>query len=387
MKNLVKFLAFVFLLAAGVGALYQWRRGATPARRAPARFTPAEGSLVDPRRVEALEAQSRQSTALIRAVVPSVVSITSSRTVVARGVSEEESWGSLGRSVPRTLRQRALGSGTIVSREGHILTNHHVIAEFEEIDVQLADGRRARARVIGSDAELDVALLKVDLPGVIPLRLGDSDTVDVGERVFAVGNPFGLEETVTDGIISAKGRRTSSDSHAEYLQTNAVINQGNSGGPLVDVRGELIGVNTAILASESGAWQGYSFAIPSNTARRAMEELLRRGRIERGYLGITIENVRPAVADALGLKTRAGALVLQVEPDSPGHRAGLRPGDVVCKVDGEPVRDHIQLRNRLTELRPGARVTLTVERAGRDVDVLAQIGPRPAERGAPGRAP
>ena len=181
--------------------------------------------------------------------------------------------------------QNSLGSGVIVSNEGHIITNNHVVDQVDEIEVQLSDGRTKKARLVGADAQVDLAVLKVDEAGLKPLKLGDSDQVQAGDFVLAVGNPFGFEETVTDGIISSKGRPNRVDGFGDFLQTNAAINPGNSGGPLINLRGEVIGINTAII-SRSGGSQGIGFAIPSNTVRMALESLLKQGRIIRGYLGI-----------------------------------------------------------------------------------------------------
>src|SRR6185369_14659886 len=199
-----------------------------------------------------------------------------------------------------SLVQNSLGSGVIVSKEGHIITNNHVVDQVDEIEVQLSDGRTKKARLIGSDAVVDLAVLKVDEPGLKPLKFGDSDAVQAGDFVVAIGNPFGFEETVTDGIISSKGRPNRVDGFGDYLQTNAAINPGNSGGPLVNLRGEIIGINTAII-SRSGGSQGIGFAIPSNSVKTALESLLKNGRILRGYLGIQARPSTPGAPDPGGV--------------------------------------------------------------------------------------
>src|SRR3989440_3082898 len=222
--------------------------------------------------------------------------------------------------------QNSLGSGVIVTNEGHILTNNHVVEQVDEIEVQLSDGRTEKARLVGADAQIDLAVLKVDDPGVKPLVFADSDSVQVGDFVLAVGNPFGFEETVTDGIISYKGR---SSDLGELLQTNAAINPGNSGGPLINLRGEVVGINTAII-STSGTSAGVGFAIPSNTVRTALESLLKQGRIIRGYLGVQMRVPQPGQLSA----PSDGVVVDEVVPGSPADDAHLQKGDLIRKFDG-----------------------------------------------------
>src|SRR5881227_134433 len=297
MKNFAKFLLFVLLVSAGISLLYDYRlkRGGLnlPSGRKPEKYTLASNPSVDPKQVPSLEALNRERRALVSSVLPSVVAVKTSKKIGIRreyGLDPFEFFfGNQQRrfSNPRdeALVQNSLGSGVIVTNEGHIITNNHVVDQVDEIEVQLSDGRTKKARLVGADTQVDLAVLKIDEPGVKPLKLGDSDAVQAGDMVLAIGNPFGFEETVTEGIISSKGRPNRVDGFGDFLQTDAAINPGNSGGPLINLSGEVIGINTAII-SRSGGSQGIGFAIPSNSVRVALESLLKKGRIIRGYLGI-----------------------------------------------------------------------------------------------------
>ena len=301
MKNLAKFLLFVLLLSAGISLLYDYRlkHGGlkVPSGRTPEKYTLAAEPAVNPKQVASLESLNQERRALVNSVVPSVVAVkTSTKLAIRReyGVDPFEFFFPNQRRSrnPRdeALVQNSLGSGVIVTNEGHIITNNHVVTDrqgrpVDQIEVQLSDGQTKKARLVGADEQVDLAVLKIDEPGVKPLKLADSDMVQPGDFVLAIGNPLGFEETVTDGIISSKGRPNRSDAFAGLLQTNAAINPGNSGGPLINIRGEVIGINTAI-ASTTGGSQGLGFAIPSNTVHMALESLLKQGRIIRGYLGI-----------------------------------------------------------------------------------------------------
>src|SRR5438270_10797107 len=248
-----------------------------------------------------------------------------------------------GSSRDEAMGQNSLGSGVIVSEEGHIITNNHVVDQVDEIEVQLSDGKTKKAKLIGADATVDLAVLKIDQPGVKPLKFGDSDSVQAGDFVLAIGNPFGFEETVTDGIISSKGRPNRVDGFGDYLQTNAAINPGNSCGPLVNLRGEIIGINTAII-SRSGGSQGIGFAIPSNSVKTALESLLKNGRIIRGYLGIQARPTTPGVADT------DGVIVDDVVPNSPAADAKLKRDDVIKKFNGHNVRNITELRSLVSQV-------------------------------------
>lgn len=268
-----------------------------------------------------------------------------------------------------------LGSGVIVSADGYILTNHHVIDGAEQIKVNLNDNRTLDARVIGKDPPSDLALLKVDASNLPVLALGNSDNARVGDVVLAIGDPLGIGQTVTMGIISAKGRQTglSSGSFEDFLQTDAPINRGNSGGALVNTNSELIGINSQIL-SPSGGSIGIGFAIPSNMARTVMESLAREGRVRRGQLGIVVGSVTSEIAQKLGLSNQNGVFVAEVQAGSAAERAGIRPGDVITAINGTPVNDPNPFRNMVAAAGPGAEVTLSVLRDGREQQVRASLG-------------
>jgi len=274
-----------------------------------------------------------------------------------------------------TPRIQGLGSGVIVSPEGYILTNHHVIDGAEEITVGLTDHRTFTAKVVGSDPPSDLAVLKIDEHNLPVLNMGDSDRARVGDVVLAIGNPLGLEQTVTAGIISAKGRSTglSDGSFEDFLQTDAPINQGNSGGALVSATGELIGINSQIL-SPTGGNIGIGFAIPVNMAKNVMEQIIRNGSVRRGSLGVTIQPLTPDAVSKLGLQTARGALVSSVVGGGPAERAGVRAGDVITAFNGAAVADPNGLRNAVAGTAPGTDATLTVWRNGREEQLRVRLG-------------
>jgi len=260
-----------------------------------------------------------------------------------------------------------------VTNEGHIITNNHVVDQVDEIEVQLSDGRTKKARLVGADSQADLAVLKIDDPGVKPLKLADSDTVQAGDFVLAIGNPFGFEETVTDGIISSKMRPNRTDAFGDLLQTNAAINPGNSGGPLINLRGEVVGINTAII-SRSGGSQGIGFAIPSNTIRTALESLLKQGRIIRGYLGIQTRALQPGQNAA----ETEGVTVEEVVPGSPAAQAKLQHGDVIRKFNGRDVKNINALRSIVAQTELNKNVELEIVRDGKSLNVTTQIKEEPA---------
>ena len=271
-------------------------------------------------------------------------------------------------------RQEGLGSGVIVAQDGYVLTNHHVIDGADRIKVDLNDNRTLEAKVVGSDPPSDLAVLKIEASGLPVLALGDSDRTRVGDVVLAIGNPLGVGQTVTMGIISAKGRQTglSNGSFEDFLQTDAPINQGNSGGALVSTNNELVGINSQIL-SPSGGSIGLGFAIPSNMARKVMEQLINTGKVRRGQLGITVLKIPSEEASKLGVDQGPGVVVYQVQPGSAADRAGLRRGDVITALNGTAVNDQNSFRNMIAGTAPGSEVTLTVKRDGREQQVRATL--------------
>ncbi|RMH51588.1 MAG: DegQ family serine endoprotease [Zetaproteobacteria bacterium] len=279
----------------------------------------------------------------------------------------------------------ALGSGFIISRDGYILTNNHVIEGADEIMVKLKDETELPAKVIGTDAKLDVALIKVEGHNFRPVTMGDSDKLRVGDWVVAIGNPFGLEQTVTAGIVSAKGRVIGAGPYDNFIQTDAAINPGNSGGPLFNIEGEVIGINTSII-TRSGGSNGIGFAIPINLARSVLDDLKRTGHVERARLGVVIADIDKETQKALGLPNREGALVPQVEAGSAADRAGLRAGDVIVALDGKPVKHAHDLPIRIARHHPGDRVIVRIIRDGRLLDLPVELEEMPEDQTTPGGA-
>jgi serine protease Do len=288
----------------------------------------------------------------------------------------------------REMRQTALGSGVIVSPDGYILTNNHVVAGASELKITFADKREINAKIIGTDAPTDIALIKVEAKDLPAMPLSDSQKVQVGDFVLAVGNPFGLGHTVTFGIVSATGRgNLRITDYGDFIQTDAAINPGNSGGALVNMRGQLIGINTAIFTEggfERGN-QGVGFAIPINMAREVMDQILRKGRVIRGYLGIGIQNVTPDIAEKFGLKEARGALVGNVEPGKPADKAGIERGDIIVEFNGHKVKDADDLRNVVALTAPGTEVTVKVFRDGKERTVETTLIERPEAEQAQSR--
>lgn len=278
-----------------------------------------------------------------------------------------------------TRRRRGAGSGVVVSGEGYILTNNHVVEDSDEVTVTFSDGRTERAKVVGTDPPTDLALLKVDPKGLEPIQFADSDSVEVGDLAFAIGNPLGIGQTVTMGIVSATGRtmgiiRTGEDSGAaqagyeDFIQTDASINRGNSGGALITVDGRLMGINSAII-SQSGGNEGIGFAIPVNIARFVMDQLVANGKVQRAMIGALLSEVDATMAKALGMDRPYGAMVNEVVEGKPAAIAGLKAGDVITKVNGQEMRDSMQARNTISMMKPGTKVDLTVIRNGKSIDL------------------
>jgi len=342
--------------------------------------------------LESLRSQSRAFVKISKTVLPSVVSIVSEREVRMTGIPGHEGLGGdfFGRffEMPQRVPQQGSGSGVIVSADGYILTNNHVVAEAERITVTFHDGRALPGKLVGRDPQSDIAVIRVEAKDLTPARIGDSSKLEVGEWVLAVGNPFQLKSTVTAGIVSAVGRSNIGlADYEDFIQTDAAINPGNSGGALVNLDGELVGVNTAI-ATRNGGNQGVGFAIPINMAHQIMGDLVANGRVVRGYLGVQLQRLTEETAEIFGLERPQGALVGQVTDDSPASRAGMKQGDVIVAIDGVDVKGVDDLRLRVVEKEPGTQVRLTVVRDKQRREItarLAELEPRDDARAkAPG---
>ena len=278
---------------------------------------------------------------------------------------------------PRQRVETSLGSGVIVSEQGFVITNHHVIRDADAIQVALRDGRTAEAKVVGSDPDTDLAVLKITLNKLPTITLGQSERVRIGDVVLAIGNPFGVGQTVTMGIVSATGRnRLGINTFENFIQTDAAINPGNSGGALVDAEGNLIGINTAIF-SRSGGYQGIGFAIPTSIAKSPLEEIIEHGRPVRGWLGIEAQAITPEIARALGLKSNNGVVVTAVTRNGPAHKAGVQAGDVITAIDGKKIGEAREAMLVILTRRPGSKINLTVLRDGKEIKLEAVAAERP----------
>jgi serine protease Do len=332
---------------------------------------------------------------VVKAVLPSVVNISSSKIVrTSAEVPDDmtplfrqffdgdgDGGGNLAPSEPQEQREQSLGSGVIVSPEGYLLTNNHVVDGATDVRVTLSDKREFQARVVGTDAKTDIAVLKIDAGNLSPITIGDSSKAQVGDTVLAIGDPFGVGETVTKGIVSATGRgNLGIEDYEDFIQTDAPINPGNSGGALINARGELIGINTAIISHGSGGNQGIGFAIPSNLARTVLEDILQNGKVTRAYLGVYPQDVTPEIAKAFGETDPRGVLVGDVTPNSPAQAAGLRRGDIILEVNGKAMANSNQLRMTISMMRPGSEAQLKVERDGSVRDVKIELRELPTEQ-------
>jgi len=292
---------------------------------------------------------------------------------------------------PREQREHSLGSGVIVNPDGYILTNNHVVEGASDVQVTLSDKRQLKAKVIGTDPRTDIAVLKIPASNLATVTIGDSTKAKVGDIVLAIGDPFGIGETVTMGIVSAKGRRDlrleGPEGYEDFIQTDASINPGNSGGALVNTRGELIGINTAIISNGGGGNQGIGFAVPVNMARTVMEQILKTGKVTRGFLGVSIQEVTPDLAKAFNLPSAEGALVGDVTPDSPGAKAGLQKGDVITALNGQKVSDYHDLRLRISQTAPNTAVKLEVYRNGQKQEMSATLSEFPEKAQAAANTP
>jgi serine protease Do len=321
---------------------------------------------------------------VVQKVSASVVQVfTSTRPKPMPGFNQEDPFSfPFGNPGPRrgmTPRQNGAGSGVIVSKEGYLLTNNHVVEGADDVRIKLADGRELPAKVVGRDEKTDVAVLKVNAENLSVATFADSDRIEVGDVVLAVGNPFGIGQTVTMGIISATSRATFGLPYEDFIQTDAAINPGNSGGALIDSDGRLIGINTAII-SRSGGNQGIGFAIPANIARDVLEALVTDGKVTRGFLGVLPQDVTPALARKLGLKGDGGALLAEVTDRGPADKAGLASGDVVTEFNGKPIRDARHLRLEVARVKPGEAANVRIRRENEAKVVKVTVRERPDEQ-------
>jgi serine protease Do len=341
-----------------------------------------------------LDRSSRAFVNVVKAAQPAVVNIRVEKTSKGRGGEEmfnnpffEHFFGPQFPNMPqRKFRQQGQGSGFIISADGLILTNNHVVEDADTITVRLSDEREFKANLIGSDPQSDVALIKIKDNGKLPtMKLGDSDALEVGEWVIAIGNPFGLNQTVTVGVVSAKGRnRMGINEYESFIQTDAAINPGNSGGPLLNTHGEVVGINSALF-SRTGGYMGIGFAIPINMVKTIEGQLQKHGKVTRGWLGVAIQDVDENLAKSFDLKEARGILVSQVQPDSPAVSAGLKQGDVILRLDDIVLKDVSDLRNRVALITPGTKVMLHIIREGREQEVALVIGEQPSEFGKAGQ--
>lgn len=338
---------------------------------------------------EAARALSDAFVQVARTVQPSVVSIYTSKTIeVARGgvfpfqffFGLQDPDQSMPQQTPKQ-KQEGGGSGFVINDKGYVMTNAHVVKDQDEIKVELSDRTRFDAKVVGIDEKTDVAVLKID-PGkheLIPVAFGNSDDVQIGEWVLAIGNPYLFRNTVTAGIVSAKGRTTAEgDGYADHIQTDAAVNPGNSGGPLVNLRGQVIGINSSIW-TRSGGYQGISFAIPIAMASRVAEDLIHDGKVVRGWLGLNIADLDPDLADALGIPGRNGVRIDKAQPGSPADKAGVKAGDIVLAIDDVIVSGAADLRNRVAANRPGTKIRLKVLRDGKESTIDVVLGTLPGD--------
>src|SRR6516164_3888609 len=328
---------------------------------------------------DASEGPSSSSFApVVKKVLPSVVNISSSKVVKAAPQMDarldpffRQFFGDQGGplDVPKDRREKSLGSGVIVSPEGYILTNNHVVEGATDVRVTLSDKRELEARIVGTDPKVDIAVLKIEATSLQPITLGDSSKVEVGDTALAIGDPFGVGQTVTRGIISAKGRgNLGIEDYEDFIQTDAPINPGNSGGALINDRGELVAINTAIIG-ESGGSQGIGFAVPVNLAHNVMNQILKNGKVVRAYLGIVPQDMTPEMAKAFGEKEARGVVVGDVSPKSPAQESGLQRGDILLDVNGKPATGSNQLRMDISMMEPGSSVKLNVLRNGSEKEM------------------
>jgi serine protease Do len=359
-------------------------------------FSLAGGRALDGPEIESLASQDKAYERIVKAVTPGVVAIQSTQVIKVQQSPFlmdpffRQFFGNMLPNIPREQREHALGSGVIVSPDGYIVTNNHVVAKATDIEVLLSDKRTLKGKVVGADPQTDVAVVKVQAKELPTVPFGDSSEIRVGDTVMAFGNPFQQYFTVTRGIVSALGRSLyDPDKFENFIQTDAAINPGNSGGALVNIRGQVVGINTAILSGSSGpggegGFIGIGFAIPSNIAKHVMEDLIKTGKVSRGYLGVSIRNLDEGLAKEFKVPDTAGALVQDVTAGGPGDKAGLKNGDVIRKLNGETVDSSGQLTSMVTDTNPGTTVTLEILRDGHPMTLKATLGERPSNLSASG---
>ena len=382
---------------AGAAILFVGMAGWGVARASQKFFTP--GLHINMKLADPAEGPSRTGFApVVKSVLPDVVNISTSKVVKSQGPEQFEFDGPEGmppffqqffgqqfgpnsrNPMPRerSRREDSLGSGVVVSPDGYILTNNHVIDGATDVKVTFSDKRQLQAKVVGTDAKTDIAVLKVEGGNFPAITIGDSAKVEVGDYALAIGDPFGVGQTVTMGIISAKNRgNLGIEDYEDFIQTDAPINPGNSGGALVNDRGELVGINTAILSHGSGGNEGIGFAIPVNLARSVMTQILDHGKVNRAYLGIMVQDVTPGIEKAMNLKDMKGVLVGDVTPSGPAQRSGVQRGDVILEVNGKPMSDSRELRMTISMMSPDSTVSLKFLRDGKTMDASVKLGELP----------
>ena len=380
LKAIIVGLAAAFLIVLWKFPLNGISPAGIPANQVPV-ASPAQGSAATP---QVLRTITSFADAVARSA-PAVVNIYTARVVTerTRPAPLEQLFGEYWPSYRRRV-ERSLGSGVIVDKAGHIITNHHVIAGADSIRVQLSDQRVAEATLIGTDPDTDIAVLRLSIGKLPIMPLGRSDSLRVGDIVLAIGNPYGLSQTVTQGIVSATGRgQLGLATFENFIQTDAAINLGNSGGALIDAQGQLVGINTAVLNRSYGGPEGIGFAIPVNLVRGVMDQILKQGRVVRGWLGLEPQDLSDEQAAQLGLTNGAGVVVANILVKSPAFEAGVRPGDIIIRLGSDPVHSAQEVVSKVAALKPGSPITLALRRAGQTFDVKISVIERPTKDARP----
>ncbi|MCK5503973.1 MAG: DegQ family serine endoprotease [Thermodesulfovibrionia bacterium] len=332
-----------------------------------------------------LSGKSAAFSDIVKVISPAVVNISTSKTVIKKDSTLPHFFDGPFKdffepfNMPRKWKEQSLGSGVLVSSDGYIITNNHVVEKADEIKVTLYDQQNYKGKIVGTDPKTDIAIIKISTTNLPAIKWGDSDNLHVGEFVLAFGNPYSLGHTVTMGIVSALGRaNVGIADYEDFIQTDAAINPGNSGGPLVNIKGELIGINTAIF-SRTGGYQGIGFAVPSNMAKSVMNQLIKEGKVTRGWLGVTIQNLTQELAGEFGLDKSFGALVTDIFDSSPAEKAGLKRGDVILEVNGNKIKNVETLRNMVAQSKVGNKIKLKILRDGKELSINATVAEFPQE--------